>query len=101
MRRSNRGTELAAVGYLRVSTEDQSLGLDAQREALTRWCAANGATLVAVHVDQGVSGGAPLEERPALLAALDELRVRGAGVLLVAKRDRLARDTLVAGMVER
>jgi len=89
------------VGYLRVSTEDQSLGPDAQRATLVRWCHAHGAELVATFIDHGVSGGAPLDKRPALLEALAALKEHGAGVLLVAKRDRLARDKMVAAMVER
>jgi DNA invertase Pin-like site-specific DNA recombinase len=47
-----------------------------------------------------VSGGAALDDRPGLLAALDDLAVHGAGVLVVAKRDRLARDVLHAGAIE-
>ena len=89
------------VGYLRVSTDEQTLGPEAQRAALVKWCKANGAELVAVHADHGVSGGAALDKRPGLLAALDALAEHGAGVLLVAKRDRLARDVVVAAMVER
>ena len=92
---------LRVVGYVRVSTDDQTLGPDAQREAMARWCAAEGAELVAVHSDIGVSGGAELDRRPALLAAVDALDEHGAGTLLVAKRDRLARDVIVAAMVER
>ena len=88
-----------AVGYLRVSTEDQNLGPEAQRAALEHWCAANHVTLSAVYAED-VSGGAPLDRRPQLLAAIDALAVQEAAVLLVAKRDRLARDTLAAGMVE-
>jgi DNA invertase Pin-like site-specific DNA recombinase len=56
---------------------------------------------VAVHEDLGVSGGADLDKRPGLLAAVADLNARGAGVLLVAKRDRLARDVMVAAAVER
>lgn len=89
------------VGYLRVSTDDQKLGPEAQRERLDAWCKANGAVLVAVLVDQGVSGGAAIADRPGLVAAIAALVEYGAGVLLVAKRDRLARDTMVAAMVER
>lgn len=88
------------VGYLRVSTDEQTLGPEAQRAALQKWCTANCAELVAVHQDLGISGGADLEDRPGLLAALDALRTVGAGVLLVAKRDRLARSVMVAAMVE-
>lgn len=73
----------------------------AQREALRRWCAANRVRLVAVFSDDGVSGGAAMERRPGLLAALTALRDLRAGVLLVARRDRLARDTMVAALAER
>ena len=89
------------VGYIRVSTDEQHLGPEAQREALGRWCKANGGELMAVFEDLGVSGGVELDKRPGLLAALDALKMRGAGCLLVAKRDRLARDVVVAAMVER
>jgi len=88
------------VGYVRVSTEEQALGPVAQREALARWCAANGAELVAVFEDTG-SGALSLDKRPGLLAAIDALEEHGAGVLLTAKRDRLARDVMNAGMIER
>ena len=101
MARTSKASAAVVVGYVRVSTDDQNLGPDAQRSALAKWCAANGAQLVAVHEDIGVSGGAALDERPGLLAALADVKARGAGVLLVAKRDRLARDIVVAAMVER
>jgi len=88
------------VGYVRVSTDDQALGPAAQREALERWCSQHGAELVAVLEDLGVSGAAPLDRRPGLLEALEALEPNGATVLLVAKRDRLARDPIVAAMIE-
>ena len=90
-----------AVGYLRVSTDDQALGPDAQRAAIEAWAKRSGVQVVAWHADLGVSGGAPVDKRPALLAALDALATHGAGVLVVAKRDRLARDVMAAAMVER
>jgi DNA invertase Pin-like site-specific DNA recombinase len=89
----------AAIGYIRVSTDDQTLGVESQRERLTAWCAERRVALVAVHEDVGVSGGAALDKRPGLMAAIDALRP---GVALVAvKRDRLARDTMNAAMIER
>ncbi len=90
-----------AVGYIRVSTDEQALGPEAQREALNAWCERHDARLCAIFEDIGVSGGAPLEKRPGLNAALDALALEGAGVLLVAKRDRLARDIVIAAVVER
>ncbi len=89
-----------AVLYLRVSTTDQNLGPDAQLATVERWARANGVRIVATHEDHGVSGGASLDRRRGLLAALDALKEHGAGLLVVAKRDRLARDPIVAAMVE-
>jgi DNA invertase Pin-like site-specific DNA recombinase len=95
-----KGDARRVVGYLRVSTAEQALGPEAQRAALERWCAANGAELVAVHEDIGVSGAVELDKRPGLALALDALAELGAGVLLVAKRDRLARDVMTAAYCE-
>ena len=94
------GNPLLAVAYLRVSTEDQKLGPEAQRAAIDAWAKAQGITVVACFTD-AVSGGADIEDRPGLVAALAELRAAKAGVLLVAKRDRLARDTFIASTIER
>ena len=90
-----------AVAYLRASTDRQDISPDAQRAAISAWAAGANVTIVAWHHDLGVSGATPLEARPGLLAALDALDFHTAGVLVVAKRDRLARDVLTAALVER
>ncbi len=90
-----------AIAYLRVSTSEQELGPEAQRAAVERWATANGVTVVAWCVDQGVSGGAEIDKRPGLQQALDALREQSAGILVVAKRDRLARDVVLAALIER
>lgn len=90
-----------AVAYVRVSTEDQNLGPDAQRAAIAAWADRNGVEIVATFEDKGVSGAAAIDRRPGLMAALDALAEHGAGLLCVAKRDRLARDTMIAAMAER
>lgn len=92
----------SAVGYLRVSTDGQvisGLGLDAQRAAITGAAARLGLSVAQWFTDAGISGGAALDARPGLLAALDAL-TRG-DVLVVAKRDRLGRDVLNVAMAER
>ena len=89
---------MKAIAYLRVSKGDQELGIDAQRNAITTWCASNGADLVAEFADQGVSGGAPLDKRLALLQAIDALT--DGAVLVVARRDRLTRDLVIGAMIE-
>jgi DNA invertase Pin-like site-specific DNA recombinase len=100
-KRARPGNASLAIGYLRVSTEDQRLGPEAQRVAVEAWAAREGVEVVAWQVDQGVSGATAIEARPGLCAALAALRERGAGVLVVAKRDRVARDVVIAAMVER
>lgn len=95
-----RGDERAAVAYLRVSTEDQHLGPEAQRSFIKAWAEREKITIVATFEDRS-SGGAPLEKRPALVQALQAVKDLRAGWLVVAKRDRLARDIVFAGMIER
>ncbi len=90
-----------AVAYLRASTDDQHLSPDAQRAAIESWAAREGVSVVSWHVDAGVSGAADLADRPALAAALGALRALGAGLLVVAQRDRLARDVYLAAAIDR
>lgn len=100
-RRVQPGDAAIAVAYLRVSTDKQENGPEAQRATIEAWGARGGIRLAAWHADQGVSGASELADRPALATALGELRVLGAGHLVVAKRDRLARDVYVAITIER
>lgn len=90
----------AAVAYARVSTAEQANGCDAQLAEIRRWADANGVELAAVYIDRGVSGATPAAERPALPLALADATARRCP-LVVAKRDRLARDPLVSMTVER
>jgi DNA invertase Pin-like site-specific DNA recombinase len=75
--------------------------METQRDAIERWAAEHGVRIVLFEADPDVSGGTPLEKRAGLQRAIAGLRVHKAGLLLVAKRDRLARDVVVAATVER
>lgn len=88
-----------AVVYIRASTEEQHLGPEAQRAAVEQHAFRHGLSIVAIHRDLGVSGGTPLAECDGLMAAMADLETHRAGLLLVAKRDRLARDVMKAAMV--
>jgi DNA invertase Pin-like site-specific DNA recombinase len=100
-RRPRPGNPLLAVATIRVSTDRQDLGPAAQRSAIEAWAVRSGVTVVAWFEDTGISGAAPVAERPGLVAALAALREHGAGVLVAGKRDRIARDPVIAAMVER
>lgn len=100
MRPTHRTPEVhTAIAYIRVSTDDQALSVAAQRTHITTWCAARQLSLIAVHEDIGVSGGARLEKRLGLMAAIDHV-TRGCA-LVAMKRDRLARDAMYAAMITR
>ena len=96
----SKGTNVTGkvVAYLRVSTQEQTNGLDVQRAEIERWAAARGLTVTEWFSDR-ISGTTSIDERPELLKALATLK-RG-DVLVVQKRDRLARDTSVAVFIER
>lgn len=101
MRKRVQSNPKLAIAYVRVSTEAQKLGPEAQRAAIEEWARREGIGIVDWCIDQGVGGATDLEDRPGLVAALVALRQHGAGVLVVAKRDRLARDAAVAALIDR
>jgi DNA invertase Pin-like site-specific DNA recombinase len=89
---------LRVVGYLRVSTDKQAeegLGLDVQEQAIRTWAKSTGHRVVAWFRDEGVSGSNGLDARDGLAEALDALRTRAAGGLVVYRLDRLARDLVL------
>ena len=92
----------SAIIFIRVSTSkqaDSKNGLDAQREACEAYAKSNDLDVVETCVEAGVSGGAELSERPGLMDAISSLK-KG-DVLLVAKRDRIARDVLNNAVIEK
>lgn len=85
-----------AVLYIRVSTDEQSASIEAQREACTRLARQRGYEIVREYVDENVSGAIPIDKRPALKRALKALAEDQADRLIVSKLDRLARNVRVA-----
>src|SRR5829696_640424 len=94
----------AAIAYLRVSTRRQGrsgLGMEAQREALTRFVEAEGFEIVSEFTEVETGKGADaLELRPQLAAAMESARRMNAPVI-VAKLDRLSRDVhFISGLMK-
>lgn len=80
------------VAYLRVSTDRQGrsgLGLEAQREAVSRYVAGKGGKIISPEYVEVESG--KRNDRPELAKALKQCRLTGA-TLIVAKLDRLSRN---------
>ena len=92
------------VAYYRVSTARQGqsgLGLEAQREAVTRYLRGGDCELICEFTETETGKGAnALETRPQLRAALELCKHRGS-TLIIAKLDRLARNVhFVSGLLE-
>jgi DNA invertase Pin-like site-specific DNA recombinase len=91
------------IGYYRVSTGSQAksgLGMEAQAEAVHRFVATQGLTLIdeMTEVETG-KGADALDRRPVLRDALAAAKKAKAAVL-VAKLDRLSRDVaFIAGLM--
>src|SRR4051812_32055907 len=100
----SKSSAIKAVSYLRVSTQRQGksgLGLEAQREAVGRYLAGIGATLLAEfeEVETG-KGSNALDKRPKLRDAI-VLAKKQKAILVIAKLDRLARNVhFISGLME-
>ena len=82
-----------AIGYVRVSTEqqvDDGISLDAQRAKIESWCSANDYELADIFVDAGISGK-NMDKRAGLQSALKAIEKDVA--LIVYSLSRLARST--------
>ncbi len=92
---------MRVIGYVRVSTEEQSIsgaGLEAQRKAILAECKRRGWDDVVILEDAGYS--AKDMKRPGVQEALRTLSSGDAGALVVAKLDRLSRSMLdLAGVM--
>jgi DNA invertase Pin-like site-specific DNA recombinase len=94
-----------AVGYVRVSTAMQGksgLGIESQRDAITRFAATEAYELIGEFVEVETGKGCDaLERRPQLSAALAQAKARKAKCpVIVAKLDRLSRDVhFISGLM--
>lgn len=83
------------IGYRRTSTDDQLLGIDAQDATLRRIASERGCEFARIFTEHESGGN---RERPELDKAIRHARRIGAA-LVVAKLDRLARDSTFLGQL--
>jgi len=92
-----------ALGYVRVSTENQNgsdtYGLETQRSAIAKYCQDNDLELVQVFEDPALSGSLEALKRPGLRALLED--VREGDKVVVARLDRIARDLYLSLWIEK
>ena len=73
MRRRQVKAKPKALGYVRVSTDEQAAngyGLEVQRAAIREYCRAQGLALVGILSDEGMSGSNGLDSREGLAEVL-------------------------------
>ena len=85
-----------AVGYIRVSTEEQSregISLEMQAAKIRAYAELNDLELVDTVEDAGISGKS-IKARPGIQAVLKMVEARKIDAVIVYKLDRLARNTI-------
>ncbi len=83
-----------AIGYVRVSTDEQAregVSLEAQRAKVVAYCGLHGVALAQTYADEGLSGKRA-DNRPGLQRAIAHA-CESHGVLMVYSLSRLARST--------
>jgi DNA invertase Pin-like site-specific DNA recombinase len=92
--------KVRVLAYARTSTDEQKLGIEAQKKAVEKWVLESGTELTQLYEDLGYSGTLAPDKRPGLAALLFRLEKRDIDYVLVMKRDRLARDVTLMGYLE-
>ena len=83
-----------AVGYVRVSTDEQTATPDEQRKAIVELCRRYNWHLLSIYDDIGVSGSTDPYQRPGFRRAIEELKRVGGGMLVVWSIDRISRQSI-------
>ena len=88
-----------AVGYVRVSSDEQveGLSIESQEQEIRQWCERKGFELIATFRDEGESAYTDdIARRPGFRDLLDRLPVLMPSVVVVFSLDRWARSLVVA-----
>ena len=91
---------MKAIIYTRVSTgkqQDNGVSLDAQKEAITEYCARHGLEILGIYSD-AISGST--SQRPEFIAALNRAKADKAS-LVVYSTSRFSRDTIDQLIIEK
>jgi site-specific DNA recombinase len=88
---------MKAIGYIRVSTEDQAregVSLDNQKSKIRAYCELKEMEIVGIVEDAGISG--KNLNRPGVQKVLDMARRKEVDAVIVYKLDRMFRSTVDA-----
>ena len=102
-RHGRRECEGEVVSYIRVSTNSQAesgLGLPIQRDQIRAYCQREKIILAREYEDAGISGS-DIQNRPGLLRLLEDAKTGQIKRVIIAKLDRIARDTFATLFIEK
>ena len=94
---------MKAIGYCRVSTEEQAkegVSLDNQKERIKGYCTYKGFELTDIIEDAGISGGKN-KARPGFVELLDRIETGEIKTVILYSLERLSRDMLTLLALER
>ena len=94
---------MKAIGYIRVSTEEQAkhgISLDMQRAKIAAYASLEDLDLIDTIADEGISG-CSIKGRPGIQKVLEMVKSKQTKAVIVYKLDRLARNTIEALQVSR
>ena len=83
---------MKAVGYIRVSTEEQTLSPEVQRQVILDFASAKGIEVVEFFEDIGVSGSISCFLRPGFKKMLEYCEQNGINIIVAYSLDRLTRN---------
>ncbi len=92
---------MKAIGYMRVSTEEQSregISLGHQRAKIQAYCNLHDLDLVDMVEDAGISGKS-IQKRPGIQAVMKMVAQKRVDAVVIYKLDRMARNTIEALMM--
>jgi len=94
---------MKAVGYVRVSTEEQAKGgisLDMQRAKILSYANLEEMDLIEIVADEGISG-CTIKARPGIQRVMKMVRSKEVRSVIIYKLDRLSRNTIEALQIAR
>lgn len=94
---------MKAIGYVRVSTEEQAkegVSLDNQKDRIRSYCRYKGFELLQIIEDAGISGGKN-KARPGFIELLDRVESNHIDAVALYSLERLSRDMLTLLALER
>ena len=94
---------MKAVGYVRVSTEEQAKGgisLDMQRAKILSYANLEEMDLIEIVADEGISG-CTIKARPGIQRVMQMVRSKEVRSVIIYKLDRLSRNTIEALQIAR